>query len=99
MAGGSDGLLMISTEVAIYRIRRDLTLGRFVRLAFAVAIVSVVLFARRGLGVDPAWGLLLIGAAWVALTVSSTRGSRLTAELPSLISAGQYDEAEKQAAE
>jgi hypothetical protein len=40
--------------------------------------------------------LMVVGFLWVWLSVTSARGSRLSADSPSLIAAGQFDEAERQ---
>ena len=86
---------MIRAETAIHRFRRDLTFGRVVRGLFTVAFVAALLLPLTGLGLDPMFVLPVIACVFLALSVGSVRGSRLITDSPSLIAAGQFDEAER----
>jgi hypothetical protein len=88
---------MISTNLAIARLRRDLTLGSLVNASLLVGVFLCVLL---GAAFDSRFGdlvlLLLLGVVWITLSYRSMRGSRLAAGSPSLIAAGQFDLAEYQ---
>jgi hypothetical protein len=88
---------MISAESAISIFRRDLTVGAVVRGALYVAVLGClsmnILFRGK---VDGTLLLMGVGMVWVLLSYRSMRGQRLAAESPSLIAAGQFDEAESQ---
>src|SRR3712207_5387206 len=86
---------LIRAETAIHRFRRDLTFGRVVRGLFAVALVATFLLPLTGLGLDPMFVLPVIACVFLALSVGSVKGSRLITDSPSLIAAGQYEEAER----
>jgi hypothetical protein len=89
---------MISAESAISIFRRDLTVGAVVRGALylaALACLSVNMLPFRN-KVDGTLLLMGVGVIWVLLSYRSMRGQRLAAESPSLIAAGQFDEAESQ---
>jgi hypothetical protein len=89
---------VISAESAISIFRRDLTLGKMLRgalLAGALACVAINLLPVAK-PVDGTVLLLGIGIVWLVLSYRSMRGQRLAAESPSLIAAGQFDEAEQQ---
>src|SRR6185436_9439421 len=82
---------MISAESAILRLRRDLTLGTLLKAALAVAVLVAMVAP-----VDKMIALVVIGGVWLALSYTSARGSRLAADSPGLIAAGQFEEAERQ---
>ena len=87
---------MLTAETAIFRLRRDLTLGAAVKFLLAAAFVGVlVLQPVVAPQIDTTLALVLIGAVWLALSVASAKGSRLAAGSSALIAAGQYDEAER----
>jgi hypothetical protein len=87
---------MLSAESAISRFRRDLTLGRLLRMALMIgAVVAVGLNLSPSTRIDGTFPLLVIGFLWVALSYRSIKGNRLAAESPSLIAAGQLDAAEQ----
>jgi len=92
---------VISTEMAITKTRRGLTLSALIRWALiAVAVLS--LFMQPLLdraGISAIIVLVLIGAAWLALSIGSVRGSRITADSSSLIAAGQFEAAEQNIAQ
>src|SRR5687767_7570480 len=87
---------MLSAETAIFRLRRDLTLGAAVKFLLAAAFIGVVLlrpvFAPH---VDSTLAFIVIGVVWLALSLASAKGSRLAAGSSALIASGQYDEAER----
>src|SRR5687768_13552798 len=87
---------MISSQSAISRFRRDLTVGTAVKaLLLAAAVVAVVAGHRLAPALDRTVLLAVIGGVWLVLTVTSAKGSRLAAGSPPLIAAGQYEEAER----
>ncbi len=84
---------MITAEAAIYRARRDLTLGLILKGILIAALLACLLIGPQG----PRLILLaVVGGIWVSVNVASARGSRLAAASPSLIAAGQFEEAEQQ---
>jgi hypothetical protein len=87
---------MISSQSAISRFRRDLTLGAVVKgLLLTLAVVAVLFGPRLGAAFDRTVVLALIGGVWLVLSVTSAKGSRLAAGSPPLIATGQFDEAER----
>jgi hypothetical protein len=88
---------MISSQFAIARFRRDLTLGALLNAALLVGVF--VCFILGGVS-NSAFGdvllLLVLGAVWVTLGYQSMKGSRLAAGSPQLIAAGQFEQAEYQ---
>jgi hypothetical protein len=88
-------MALIRAETAISRFRRDLTFGRVVRGLFAAALVGTFLMPLAGVTLDPLLVLPVIACVFVALSFGSVKGSRLITDSPSLIAAGQYDEAER----
>lgn len=92
---------MISAQVAISKVRRDMTLSAILRWA----LISVALLAiLAGVFVeDPQTFtmtiLVSVGAIWVILGFRSMRGTRMAAGSGSLIAAGQYEMAERQISE
>lgn len=83
---------MIPVESAITRVRRDLTLSIVLKVGLACAAAACLM-----LGPDPARiaSLLAVGSVWFWLSFTSARSSRSSADSPSLIAAGQFEEAEK----
>jgi hypothetical protein len=87
---------VISTQHAITRARRDLTIGALLKgLLFGAAVAAVLVQPLLGLRVDALLALTIVGVVWLLLGVQSMRSSRLIAESPSLIASGQYDAAEQ----
>jgi len=84
---------MIPVEAAIYRVRRDITLGVVLKGTFAVAILACLLFAPHSTKLAAMTGVV---AVWLALGVTSARSSQIGVESPALIAAGEYEEAERQ---
>jgi hypothetical protein len=84
---------MIPVDVAIHRVRRDITLAVVLKGLFFLAILASLWI---GPGHMKALALTVVGVSWVWLSVSSARNSQIAAGSPSLIAAGQFDEAEKQ---
>lgn len=88
---------VISAERAILRFRRDLTISTLLKgLLLGAALLAVVAGPLSGSRFDGRILLFVIGAIWLTLSFRSIRGSRLAADSPSLIAAGQYDLAERQ---
>ncbi|MDB5303381.1 MAG: hypothetical protein JWM97_930 [Phycisphaerales bacterium] len=84
---------MIPTESAIHRVRRDITFGMLLKFAFLLAVVGSVLFAPQSAKLAV---LIAVGIAWLFLSFTSARTSRMAVGSPSLIAAGEFEEAEKQ---
>jgi len=88
---------MMSANVAISRFRRDLTLGTILN---ALLLGGVFFCTLLGGAFSSASGdlllLMLLGLIWVTLGYYSMKNSRLAANSPSLIAAGQFDLAEYQ---
>ena len=87
--------MLIPAETAIHRFRRDLTFGRLVKALFVAAAVAPFVLPFAGVRLDPLMVLPVIASVFLALSVGSIRGSRLTADSPSLIAAGRFEEAEQ----
>lgn len=88
---------MLAADYAISRIRRDLTLGAFVRfllLGAALACLLVGPFVTGG--TLSGFVLLVIGVIWLALSFRSARGSQMAQMSSSLIATGQWERAEQQ---
>jgi hypothetical protein len=88
---------MIQAQMAIARIRRDLTLGALLNATLLAGVFICVLI---GGAIENAYAdvgmLMLLGLVWIGLGYRSMKGSRLAAGSPSLIAAGQFDQAETQ---
>jgi hypothetical protein len=86
---------MIADELAISRFRRDLTISALLRTALLFgATICVVAGPMLGYSSDGTLLLVVIVGIWIVLSYQSARGSRLAADSPSLIAAGEYDRAE-----
>ena len=72
---------MIPTESAIHRVRRDITLGMLLKFAFLLAVVACLLFAPQSAKIV---ALMTVGAAWLGLTVTSARTSRMDEPVSSI---------------
>jgi len=86
-------LPMLTVDATITRVRRDLTLSTLLKAILACAAVACFTFA--GLDNTRFLALLGIGSIWFWLSINSARSSRAAAQSPSLIAAGQFDEAER----
>jgi hypothetical protein len=84
---------MIPTESAISRVRRDITFGMLLKFAFLATIVGCLLFAPQFAKIGV---LAAVAVAWLALSFTSARTSRMNIGSPLLIAAGQFEEAERQ---
>lgn len=84
---------MLPVDSTISRVRRDMTLSTLLKTVLACAAMACLL----GGGGDNmrVVGLLGIAGLWVWLSFNSARSSRTAAESPSLIAAGQFEEAER----
>ena len=88
---------MLSTDTAISRLRRDLTLGSLVKATLFVAgLAAMVLLPVYAPHVHSALALLAVGVVWLVLSYNSAKTSRISADSPALIAAGEDDLAEKQ---
>src|SRR5579862_4389760 len=86
---------MLSVDVTISKFRRDLAIGGLLRFGMFLAALGC-LFAGPVFGTpqDGAVALALLGGAWMALSYRSMQGTRMAAQSPSLIAAGQFEQAE-----
>ena len=88
---------MIPAHSAIARLQRDLTLGTVLNTLLLIG-VAVCFFI--GALIDSRYGgvgmLMLILLIWIVLGYHSIKGSRLAANSPMLIAAGEYEQAEHQ---
>ena len=83
---------MIPVDLAIYRVRRDITFGivlKAVLIAGLLAALVITLPAARFAA------LAAVGGIWIALSITSARSSRLALDSPALIATGQFEEAER----
>jgi hypothetical protein len=87
---------MLTVDTAISRVRRDLALGWLLRGVFLAAVLGCFALPMLGKAFEPAFGLALVGVAWLLVNTQGVRGARLAAASPSLISAGRFEEAEQQ---
>src|SRR5438552_1382136 len=86
---------MISAESAIRSLRRDLTLASLLKgLLVGAALMCLVMGPVVGSRFPLTLAVAAIGGVWLVLSYRSARGSSLAADSPSLIAAGQFDEAE-----
>lgn len=89
--------MMISTDDAILRVRRDLALTILVRRLLLILMLVVALFGPLLQG---GWitGIVLVGLLflWMSLQAKSIRRSQEAASSSMLIAAGAYQEAEEQ---
>lgn len=86
---------MMSADSAISHFRRGLTLGSALKgLLLAAAAACLLLRPLLQGRVDTALVLAGIGAVWIALSYRSLKGSRVAADSPALIAAGQFEQAE-----
>jgi hypothetical protein len=91
---------MLSTEHAITRCKRDMTLGALLRtVLLATALAAVLVGPFVGGAFDGSLLLVLVGIVWLVLSYRSVRGSRIAADSPSLIAAGQFEAAERRIGE
>jgi hypothetical protein len=89
---------MLSAQSAISRFRRDLTVGAVLRgVLLGAAVMAMGLnLVPHVVKFDGTLLLLGIGVVWIILSYQSVRGTRLAAESPSLIAAGDLQAAEEQ---
>ncbi len=87
---------MITAERAIQVLRRDLTIGSVLKVASGLAIAAAVLFAPAA-GAGASLMLIVLGVSiGMAVVSRGARSAAIALDSPSLIAAGQYDEAEEQ---
>lgn len=87
---------MLPVDVAITRFRRDLTIASLIRFSL-LAAAMVCILAQPLFGAHQSWMplLFLVGGVWVLLSYRSMQGTRIAADSPSLIAAGEFDRAER----
>lgn len=86
---------MISAESAIRALRRDLTLASLLKsLLIGAGVICLLIGPMFSSGFPLTITIIGIGAIWLILSYRSAKGSTLAADSPSLIAAGQFDEAE-----
>jgi hypothetical protein len=81
---------MLTARSAILRARRGVTIGTALNTALVIAALTAMFFRFDSILV-----LMILGAVWVTLGLQSMRSSRLIADSPVLIAAGQYQAAEE----
>jgi hypothetical protein len=88
-------MIMIPVDLAITRFRRDLTIAALLRYVLLVAALCC-LVAEPVFGIHQDWMVILMVVAgiWMVLTYRSVQGTRIAADSPSLIAAGDFDLAE-----
>jgi hypothetical protein len=88
---------MISAELAISRLRRDLTVGATLKvlllIGVAVALIVGPFVGARG---ELLFVMALLGAGWMMWGFRSFRETHRATQFPSLIATGQFDVAEDQ---
>jgi hypothetical protein len=84
---------MLPIDATISRVRRDLTLSILLKAALTLAAIFCLFIP----GADNTrfLALLGIGSVWFWLSLNSAKSSRAAAQSPSLIAAGQFEEAER----
>jgi hypothetical protein len=91
------GDVMMPAQSAIARFQRDVVVARLLNVLLLLGVALCFFF---GAAVDSRFAdvllVLLIGVIWVTLGVQSMKGTRLAANSPSLIAAGEFDQAEHQ---
>ncbi|MGA2582889.1 MAG: hypothetical protein ABSG31_06395 [Tepidisphaeraceae bacterium] len=86
---------MLSVDLTISRFRRDIVIAFLLRAAMLIAAMACLIGAPVfGMHQNGALLLALIGGAWILLSYRSMQGTRIAAQSPSLIAAGQYEQAE-----
>lgn len=83
---------MLSTEAVIQRVRRDINIAAALKIGFFIAIFCCLMIGPALLKM---LALGLVICAWVWLSFTSAKGSRIAADSPLLIASGQYEEAEQ----
>jgi hypothetical protein len=88
---------MISAELAISKLRRDLTVGALIKTTMLVGVgIALVLGPVFGARSELLLLMVGIGAIWMTWAFRSFRETHRTAQFPSLIATGQFDVAEDQ---
>jgi len=87
----------MTTDTAISRLRRDLTLGSLVKgLLLAGVVAALVVVPVVAPQVHSGLAMLIVGLVWLVLSYNSAKSSRIAADAPALIGAGDFDTAEQQ---
>ncbi|HEX4056273.1 MAG TPA: hypothetical protein VHX86_18585 [Tepidisphaeraceae bacterium] len=84
---------MLPVDVAITRFRRDLTIAAVLRALLVAAAIGCCV-AGPVFGHDGMFVLVFVGAVWMLLSYRSMQGTRIAADSPSLIAAGEFERAE-----
>lgn len=84
---------MLSVDAAINRVKRDITVGVALKALLAVVVLAAVLYVPSSSRLLVMSGIV---GVWIFLGITSARSSLLASNSPSLIAAGQFDEAERQ---
>lgn len=83
-------------HAVLARLRRDLALATALRWALLLAATAAVLSqAVPGLAFAGSVALAVVAGLWLVLSYFSARGSRAASITPSLIAAGEYEEAQQ----
>jgi hypothetical protein len=87
---------MITAQAAIHRYQRDVAIGRALRsLLVAGGAASVLVLPFVLPGFDATIGLSIVLAAWLWMSFTSAKNSRILGPSPELIARGQFEEAEE----
>ncbi len=90
-------MTLLPVDAAISRFRRDLTIATMLRAIFLTAIFACLLVGPlTNIEGGSAIAMIAVGGIWFFLSYRSMQGSRLAADSPGLIAAGEYDQAEHQ---
>jgi hypothetical protein len=86
---------MLSVDSTIAKFRRDIALAAVLRTALILGALACILAQPLfGSGNDGLPILIGLGALWVVLSYRSMQGTRMAADSPSLIAAGEFERAE-----
>src|SRR4051812_25296275 len=87
---------MLSAQAAINRYQRDVAIGRALRsLLVAGGAASVLVLPFVLPGFDASIGLAVVLAAWMWMSFTSAKNSRILGPSPELIARGRFEEAEE----
>jgi hypothetical protein len=88
---------MISAEVAISRLRRDLTVGALLKILLVTGLaIALIVGPFVGARSELLFVMGLLGAGWLMWGFRSFRETHRATQFPSLIATGQLDVAEDQ---
>lgn len=86
---------MLSAQTAIHRYQRDVAVGLLLRSALLAGFVFSALVLPFLVPGYELVGLVAVTAAWLMLSITSAKNSRILGPSPDLIASGQFEEAEQ----